>query len=151
MFSTAALTTADNTGVPVQKLQIILCLHPDSDQFSERLHSFPAMLSHTSVFWIEGCTSNHQTSLATASIEEHVSRSPTDSTQSANAACSIDISQMTRWLQDAHAIAAEYGVAAPSHFSALVKQTLHIIHIKEKEALHKIDFLHVRFGYYQCL
>lgn len=132
----------------VQRLRVVLCLHPDSKNFSERLHAYPALLSHTTVFCLEGGTCDNQTALAAAAIQAHVSASPrkppADSGSAMNA-CHIDRKQMTAWLQAVHATAGERGLAAPSHFAMLVRQTLSIIRTKEEDALKQIDFLHVRY------
>ena len=131
----------------VQRLRVVLCLHPDSTNFSERLHAYPSLLSHTTVFWLESGTSENQTALAGAALQSHAAASPqqapADMLSSEITSCHIDGEQMIPWLQAVHAAAGDWGLAAPSHFAVLVRQTLSIIRTKEADALKQIDFLHV--------
>lgn len=133
----------------MQRLRVVLCLHPDSTSFSERLHAYPSLLSHPTVFWLESGTSDNQTVLAATAIQSHVAASPRKSTADAPTSevtsCHIDGKVMIPWLQAVHAAAGEQGLAAPSHFAVLVRQTLSIIRTKEQDALKQINFLHVRF------
>jgi hypothetical protein len=126
---------------------VVICLHPDSKNFSERLQSYPALLSNTTVFYLESDTTGNQKSLAAAAIQQYSTDSPKQpsaaSSSSQMHACHIDGEQMTTWLQAVHAAAGDRKLAAPAHFAVLVRQTLSILRSKTEDALRQIDFLQV--------
>lgn len=55
-----------------------------------------------------------------------------------------DLDELNPLLQGIHAVALGRSIAAPHHFSALVRQCMHLISIKQGEILQQIEFLEVR-------